>query len=93
MTANLQEALIALIITGIIGGIIKVYLDYTSTLMEKIWEKRLEAYMEFVKRTALFPKFPQRVVYWNEVYNLSKDFRDWYFAGYGLVLSITVRDK
>ncbi len=93
MNAEIGKALIALVITGIIGGIIKVYLDYKSKLMGNIWENRLEAYMKFVRRTALFPKYPRKEVRWKEVFNLSMDFRDWYFEGYGLVLSTKIRDN
>ncbi len=38
---GISKALIVLFIRGIIGGVIKVYLNYKSTLMENIWEKRL----------------------------------------------------
>ena len=91
MQTKILETLIALVFTGIIGGVIKVYLDYKSKLMENVWEKRLEAYMQFVRRTALLPKYPKKEVSWKEVYKLSTDFRDWYFEGHGLVTSAKFR--
>lgn len=93
MDTEIEKALIALVFTGIIGGIMKVYFDYKSKLMENIWEKRLEAYIKFVTITALFPKYPRKEVRWKDVYNLSIDFRDWYFEGNGLVVSTEFRDK
>ena len=93
MNSEIAKALIALIFTGVIGGILKVYLDYKAKQMELIWDKRLEAYIEFVKKTALFPLYPPREVKYKDVFNLSLEFRDWYFAGNGIVLSKSFRDE
>lgn len=92
MDNELAKAIIALLVTGIAGGIFKIYLDYKSKLMEKVLEKRLSAYMEFVKKTSLLPKYPPREVKWKDIYNLSIEFRNWYFEGHGLVLSSVIRD-
>lgn len=93
MEKEVANALIALVFTGIIGGILKIYFDYKSKLMENVWEKRLEAYINFIKLTALFPLYPRKKVKWKDVYNLSISFRDWYFKGYGIVVSTEFRDK
>ena len=93
MDSEIGKALIGLVFTGILGGILKVYLDYKSQQMEKIWEKRLEAYTKFVQMTALFPRYPPKEVTWKEVYKLSTDFRNWYFEGNGIFLSSEFRDK
>lgn len=93
MNAELEKALIALIIGGIIGGMLKLYLDYQAKLLENLWQKRLEAYTKFVKLTALFPKYPYRnPVNWNDVFKLSIAFRDWYFEGNGIVISSDFRE-
>ena len=93
MNFEIQKALVGLIFTGVIGAIFKVYFDYKVKLMENIWEKRLDAYMKFVKLTSLFPKYPRQEVNWKQVYHLSENFRDWYFEGHGLLLSTKIRDS
>lgn len=93
MDTELQKALVALVFTGIIGGMVKLYLDYRAKLLENIWQKRLEAYTKFVKLTSLFPKYPfRKEVNWQDVLQLTIDFRDWYFEGNGIVISRDFRD-
>lgn len=89
---TILQAIFALLFTGVIGGGVKLFFDYKSKLMGSIWEHRLTAYIEFVKLTALFPKYPKAKVQWHEVYSLCKAFREWYFKGHGLLLSNDIRD-
>lgn len=94
MNEDFQKAVIALIISTIIGGVIKLYLDYKTKILEKLWEKRLNGYTEFVKLTSLFPQYPYyKSVTWADVFQLSIDFRDWYFQGYAIVVSGAFREK
>jgi hypothetical protein len=93
MYEEMQKALIALIILGVVGGVVKLYMDYQAKLLENLWQKRLEAYTKFVKLTSLFPQYPfHNQVNWQDVLQLSIGFRDWYFEGNGIVISRYFRE-
>lgn len=79
----IEDALVTLVISVVIGGLIKLYLDYKTKLSGALWKKRLDACLVFVKLTTFFPKYPKKEIIWRDVYSLSLNFRDWYFNGAG----------
>ncbi|MBP6237637.1 MAG: hypothetical protein KA536_15915 [Saprospiraceae bacterium] len=93
MSGELEKAIFALIFSGIIGAIFKIYLDYKFQKLGNVLEKRTLAYTEFVKLTGLFSKYPIREVKWKDLYRLCEQFRDWYFEGHGVYISKEVKEK
>lgn len=71
-----------------IGAVVKSALDFRSKVDESLIKIRTDIYKNLWKMTALLPKWPREEnVTYEQVENLSKKFRQWYFDEGGIYLS------
>lgn len=71
-----------------IGAVVKSALDFRSKVDESLIKTRTDIYKNLWKMTALLPKWPREEnVTYEQVENLSKKFRQWYFDEGGIYLS------
>ncbi|MGH8646275.1 MAG: hypothetical protein ACREX4_18170 [Gammaproteobacteria bacterium] len=71
-----------------IGAVAKSALDFRTKVDESLIKTRTDVYKVLWKMTALLPKWPRAEdVTYEQIENLSKQFREWYFEEGGIYLS------
>lgn len=101
MDSNITAAIIAVagvLITAVVSYSIGRRNYHKENLQEvaiELWKNRLTQYQELMKLMIALPLYPSKAgdTNWGNLEQLSKDLRQWYFNGGGLLLTTESRKK
>jgi len=92
MTKEIILQIVAFILGGVFGAIIKTALDYRKEILSKLWQKRFDDYRLAWKITDVLPQYPinKNATYLN-LSETSTALKNWYFAKGGILMSNQTR--
>lgn len=90
-------ALVGVLTSAILGyyfGQQKMIAEHKKELTAEVWKKRCEYYIQLTDKMRKVPKWPseQGKIKYIDLFDMSTDFKNWYFDGGGLFLTEQTRD-
>lgn len=94
MDKEIINQIVALLLGGFIGVVLKYWFDYRGMVYKELWTRRYDAYKKMFLLTGIMPQYPEHSkVTYEELLKRSEEMRDWFFADGGLLLSTKTRNK
>src|SRR5450432_2415005 len=94
MNTEIVKQIIALLLGGFLGVVLKYWFDYRGMVYKELWTKRYDSYKKMFLLTGIMPQYPEHSkVNYDELFKRSEEMRDWFFADGGLLLSTKTRNK